>query len=142
MNFLPEFISQGGWIMYILILESILVVTFISQVATALFRNLGQDLNHELQSKLIRKVEWLSHLASLSTLTGLLGTVLGIYTSFKNMQIQGKISLETFSSGISTALITTIYGLSTAIVAIFFYHFLADRIEEKESLSNPRNLEN
>lgn len=96
-----------------------------------------QDLKQGNLSELFRQIGWLSHLASLATLTGLLGTVLGIQSAFQSMQEMGKASIEIFASGISQALLTTIFGLSIAIPSTLFYHFFYDRLEKiEESFSN------
>ena len=46
-----------------------------------------------------RRVYWLNYLSGLSTLSGLLGTVIGIYISFQNMKISGTASAEVFADG-------------------------------------------
>ncbi len=77
----------------------------------------------------IRKNLWLSRIASLSTMTGLLGTVIGIYESFLSMKETGLASPEVFATGISEALLTTILGLSIAIPSNLFFHIFEDWIE-------------
>lgn len=76
-----------------------------------------------------RRIQWLSSIASLSTMTGLLGTVIGIYNSFLSMKEQGIATAEVFAAGISTALITTIFGLCIAIPSLFFFHIFEHWIE-------------
>lgn len=76
-----------------------------------------------------RKNLWLSRIASLSTMTGLLGTVIGIYNSFLSMKETGLASPEVFANGISEALLTTIFGLCIAIPSNLFFHLFEDWIE-------------
>ncbi len=140
MNSIYDFFIQGGWVMLLLVFESILGVAVIINLVSSLFFKPAFDKTSLFQ--ISRKAAWLSYLASLSTMTGLLGTVLGIYHSFQNMKLQGKISLELFSSGISEALITTIYGLIISIIFIFFYHALSDKIEWLEENITKENQRN
>lgn len=81
-----------------------------------------------------RRVYWLNYLSGLSTLSGLLGTVIGIYISFQNMKISGTASAEVFADGIGVALLTTIAGLIIAIPSMMSFYILKhilEIIEEK-----------
>ena len=81
-----------------------------------------------------RRIFWLSNLSGISTLSGLLGTVIGIYISFQNMKTSGSASAEVFADGISVALITTIAGLVIAIpsmVSFYILKHILEIIEEK-----------
>lgn len=81
-----------------------------------------------------RRIYWLSNLSGISTLSGLLGTVIGIYLSFQNMKVSGSASAEVFADGISVALLTTIAGLFIAIpsmISFYMLKHLLDVIEEK-----------
>ncbi|HMV43178.1 MAG TPA: MotA/TolQ/ExbB proton channel family protein [Leptospiraceae bacterium] len=82
-----------------------------------------------------RRVFWLSNLSGVATLSGLLGTVIGIYISFQNMKSSGTASAEVFADGISVALITTIAGLLIAIPSMISYYLLKHFLEviEEES---------
>lgn len=63
-------------------------------------------------------------------LLGLLGTVIGISSSFSEMELAGKVSLEVLASGIRDALHTTIAGLLVAIPSIIFHRSLENLIQE------------
>ena len=76
-----------------------------------------------------RRVFWLSNLSGISTLSGLLGTVIGIFISFQNMKVSGTASAEVFAEGISIALITTIAGLLIAIPSMISYYVLKHLLE-------------
>lgn len=81
-----------------------------------------------------RRIFWLSNLAGISTLSGLLGTVIGIYISFQNMKVSGTASAEVFADGIGVALLTTIAGLMIAIpsmISFYILKHLLEIIEEK-----------
>jgi biopolymer transport protein ExbB len=63
--------------------------------------------------------------AAVEPLLGLLGTVTGMINTFKLITIFGTGDASTFSSGISEALLTTMWGLVTAIPALLMAAFLS-----------------
>jgi biopolymer transport protein ExbB len=77
--------------------------------------------------------------AGLAPLLGLFGTVIGMMDSFRTVALAGEMGDPTLlASGISKALVTTAFGLSIAIPALFFYNVfrfrtnhLAKLLEEK-----------
>ncbi len=75
----------------------------------------------------------LSTIATITPLVGLLGTVSGMITVFKNIeertQLGGVIGPEVMAGGIWSALITTAAGLSVAIPTFVAYNFLVSRSE-------------
>jgi len=71
----------------------------------------------------------ISTLASISTLTGLLGTVTGMIVAFAALARVGAPDAIGLASGISQALVTTALGISTAAVAIVFYNFFSNKID-------------
>lgn len=81
--------------------------------------------------RLERFLPWLSSLASVETLLGLLGTVVGMIRSFLALRLSGVADPAVLAGGISEALITTAAGLLVAIPCLVAYHVLiqaADRI--------------
>ena len=68
-----------------------------------------------------KSVAYLSSIANIATLLGLLGTVIGMIFTFYDMMISESSDPYTLAGGISQALITTAAGLITAVPAIFFY---------------------
>ncbi|QEN03271.1 MotA/TolQ/ExbB proton channel family protein [Thiospirochaeta perfilievii] len=66
-------------------------------------------------------VPYLSSIANVATLLGLLGTVIGMIFTFYDMMISESSDPYTLAGGISQALITTAAGLITAVPAILFY---------------------
>jgi biopolymer transport protein ExbB len=81
--------------------------------------------------RLERFLPWLSSLANVETLLGLLGTVTGMIRSFLALRISGIADPAVLAGGISEALITTAAGLMVAIPCLVTYHVLiqaADRI--------------
>lgn len=76
---------------------------------------------------LLRPIEVISQLAPL---TGLLGTVLGMISAFKALQMAGEnVSPAALSGGIWEALLTTAGGLVVAIPCIAALHFFERRSE-------------
>ena len=67
--------------------------------------------------------------ASSSPFIGLLGTVVGIIKSFRDIGISGASNLSSVAPGISEALIATALGLFVAIPALIFYNILNNKIK-------------
>jgi len=80
---------------------------------------------------LLRPIEVISQLAPL---TGLLGTVLGMISAFKALQMAGEnVSPAALSGGIWEALLTTAGGLVVAIPCIAALHFFERRNERLQT---------
>ncbi|MBD3271411.1 MAG: hypothetical protein GF384_02590 [Elusimicrobia bacterium] len=69
----------------------------------------------------------LSTIASISTLLGFTGTVIGMIKAFQSIAREGISSPTIVAQGISAALITTASGLIIAIPTIVFYHYFSHR---------------
>ncbi len=83
--------------------------------------------------KLERFVPWLSSLASIETLLGLLGTVTGMIRSFLGLRLSGVADPAVLAGGISEALITTAAGLLVAIPVSSPYHVLTQASDRTTS---------
>lgn len=68
-------------------------------------------------------------LASIATLTGLLGTVLGMIRAFAALAQAGSPDAAALSNGISEALINTALGIGTSAFAIVGYNFFTSKID-------------
>jgi biopolymer transport protein ExbB len=79
-------------------------------------------------AELERNVAFLSSIASLSTLLGLLGTVTGMLRAFLNLRISGISDPARLAGGISEALITTVGGLCVAIPCLLAFHVFRQRV--------------
>ena len=86
----------------------------------------GRQVAHGLE----RYLGGLATIADITPLLGLLGTVLGMISVFAEIVSAGVGNPGVLAGGISQALITTAAGLSVAIPAMFFHHFLASRVDE------------
>jgi biopolymer transport protein ExbB len=71
----------------------------------------------------------LSTIASISTMVGLLGTVIGMIRAFRALAHAGAPDAVQLSIGISEALINTAGGLIAAIAGIIAYNFFATKVD-------------
>lgn len=69
-------------------------------------------------------------ISSVATLLGLLGTIMGMISSFDEIAKGGKGDPAVVAGGISVALLTTAGGLIVAIPAVLSYSFLKRRMEK------------
>lgn len=69
-------------------------------------------------------------LASIATLTGLLGTVIGMIKAFAALAQAGAPDATALSNGISEALINTALGIGTSALAIVAYNYFTSKIDE------------
>lgn len=77
-----------------------------------------------------KNLVFLSTLASVATLIGLFGTVLGMITSFAALGAEGGGNAAAeLSRGISEALYNTALGIGTSALAIIFYNMFTTRID-------------
>jgi biopolymer transport protein ExbB len=71
----------------------------------------------------------LSTIASIATMVGLLGTVIGMIRSFAALGHTGSVDAQQLAVGISEALINTAGGLFTAIAGIVAYNVFVTRVD-------------
>ncbi|MBC7451700.1 MAG: MotA/TolQ/ExbB proton channel family protein [Cytophagales bacterium] len=71
----------------------------------------------------------LATLASVATLVGLLGTVVGMIKAFAALASSGTPNAEALATGISEALINTALGISSSALAIIFYNLFTSKID-------------
>jgi len=81
----------------------------------------------------VRRLEngfnFLTALASIAPLTGFLGTVSGMIGAFKSIANATEVNAQLVANGIYEALITTVFGLIIAIIALVGYNLLAHRVD-------------
>jgi biopolymer transport protein ExbB len=68
-------------------------------------------------------------IVTLGTLTGLLGTVMGMIKSFSAMAGEGGADSSALSVGISEALVNTASGIATGAAAVIAYNFYTNKID-------------
>ncbi|MCP9451216.1 MAG: MotA/TolQ/ExbB proton channel family protein [Nitrospira sp.] len=86
---------------------------------------------HVAQGQIVRLEALLPFLATtgnISPFVGLLGTVVGIIDSFREIGAQGTASIAAVAPGVSEALIATAAGLFAAIPAVIAYNYFLGRI--------------
>ena len=71
----------------------------------------------------------LSTCASISTLLGLIGTVLGMIKSFSALATAGTPDATALSTGISEALINTAFGIIGSCIAIIMFNYFSTKID-------------
>lgn len=154
-----DYISQGGPIMYILLLLNIcgfaiMISKFISfnkesgrideavnELNGRIDKN-GKDTNSLLElakqelsiyiGGLEKGLNTVKIIATISPLLGLLGTVIGVLVAFRVMSQTGLNNPASFAQGISMALITTVGGMMVAIPHYIGHSYLMgilDRVE-------------
>ena len=85
---------------------------------------------------------WLATTAAGAPMIGFLGTVIGMVQAFYAIASQGtSANISTFSSGIYTALVTTVAGLVVGVVALFAYNYLVARINSVMNLLESKSME-
>ncbi|MHC4137816.1 MAG: MotA/TolQ/ExbB proton channel family protein [Planctomycetota bacterium] len=75
-----------------------------------------------------RHLPLIAVLASLATLLGLLGTILGMVQTFGVITVHGTRDVGRFADGISQALVTTQAGLVTALPILVLHGWLRGRV--------------
>ena len=73
---------------------------------------------------------FLTALGSLSPLTGFLGTVSGMIGAFKSIAEATEVNAQIVANGIYEALITTVFGLIIAIIAMLFHSVFSHMVDK------------
>lgn len=84
-----------------------------------------------VQQQIAKLESYLPVLATTGNITpfvGLLGTVMGIIDSFREIGMQGTASIAAVAPGVSEALVATAAGLFAAIPAVIAYNYFLTRI--------------
>lgn len=97
------------------------------QKVDALKKELEEATSLELPM-LSKNLVILSTCASIATLIGLIGTVMGMIRSFAAMS-HGAPDTAQLATGISEALINTFFGIAGSTIAIIMYNFFSTKID-------------
>lgn len=77
-----------------------------------------------------KRVRFLSVLANLATLLGLLGTIFGLILAFQGVSAASAAERqEVLSAGISQAMYTTAAGIGIAAPLLLLHHFISKRVD-------------
>jgi biopolymer transport protein ExbB len=83
-----------------------------------------------VQMGLLEKgLSWISLFIALSPMLGFLGTVIGMIQAFDKIVKDGQVSPTTVADGIKVALLTTVFGLISAMVLQVFYNYILSKID-------------
>ncbi|CAN5476317.1 protein TolQ [soil metagenome] len=85
------------------------------------------------EGRLMQKVPTLSTITTLAPFIGLIGTVWGVLSAFQGLGRAGGASLATLAPGISTALVTTVFGLFCAVPALIAYNYFVAEVGKLSS---------
>ena len=113
--------------------------SFLGQMLASGMANLQQGYDKALESmaetaedegmKIEHRLSYISLIAAISPMVGLLGTVHGMVESFQVIALAGATpKASELAAGISKALITTLVGLVLAIPAILAFNLFKNRI--------------
>ena len=108
-----------------------------------------QDVNTAIEnvgnleiSRLEKGLPTLATVSGGAPMIGFLGTVIGMIRAFFDMANAGNnIDVGLLSSGIYTAMVTTVTGLAIGIMAYFAYNFLVARVEKVVFKLEARTME-
>ena len=77
-----------------------------------------------------KNLTWISLFIALAPSLGFLGTIIGMIMAFQNIQVVGDISPTVVAGGMQVALLTTVFGLITAMILQVFYNYILTLVEE------------
>jgi biopolymer transport protein ExbB len=80
-------------------------------------------------SKLEVNLSWIALALALGPMLGFLGTVVGMVFAFDDIERAGDISPTVVAAGMKVALLTTVFGLITAIILQVFYNYILSKID-------------
>jgi len=122
----------------------------LGKIADIFYKNVNDSIN-DLEIKIgeailretnhIKKGQsFVKLLAAVTPLLGLLGTVTGMIATFQAITLFGTGDPKLMAGGISTALITTVLGLVTAIPLLFAYTYISSKAEELVSILEEQSI--
>jgi len=159
---LIEYIHLGGYVMYILVFLNIVGLTILlwkfiqlqvekrraQKIVTNIFNEVQKEhsttfihLEDEIYNKASKYLlscesgmNTIKIIATIAPILGLLGTVIGVLSSFETIAATGfSNGANSFASGISLALITTIGGLIVALPHYIGYNYLQGAFTKLEA---------
>ncbi len=96
-----------------------------------------QAIRAALDGGLVRETQKISAMVVLLTICisggpflGLLGTVIGVMTTFAGVAAAGEVNVTAIAPGIAAALLATVAGLAVAIPALFGYNYILSRVKD------------
>ncbi len=101
-----------------------------------------ENVGKQEVARLERGLPILASISGGAPMIGFLGTVMGMIQAFFDMANAGNnIDIQLLSSGIYTAMVTTLGGLIVGIIAYFAYNLIVSRIDNLVSRLESRSTE-
>ena len=79
--------------------------------------------------RLETNLSWIGLFLALAPSLGFMGTVVGMVNAFDDIERAGDISPTIVAGGMKVALLTTVFGLITAIILQIFYNYILSKID-------------
>ncbi len=79
--------------------------------------------------KLESGLTWISLFIALAPMLGFMGTVIGMIGAFDAIAEAGDVNPALVAGGIKVALLTTVFGLITAIILQIFYNYIVSKVD-------------
>ncbi len=76
-----------------------------------------------------RGLIWIALFIAIAPMLGFMGTVIGMIDAFDKIQDAGEIRAGDVAGGIKVALLTTVFGLITAIILQIFYNYIVSKVD-------------
>ncbi|MCJ8326089.1 MAG: MotA/TolQ/ExbB proton channel family protein [Campylobacterales bacterium] len=122
----------------------------LGKIAKVFYSNINDSLNDleikvgeailKESNKIQKGQSFVKLLAAVTPLLGLLGTVTGMITTFQAITLFGTGDPKLMAGGISTALITTVLGLVTAIPLLFAYTYISSKAQSLISILEEQSI--
>ncbi len=83
-----------------------------------------------VQMSLLEKgISWITLFIALAPMLGFMGTVIGMIQAFEKIVEDGTVSPITVAGGIQVALLTTVFGLISAMILQIFYNYIISKVD-------------
>ncbi len=122
----------------------------LGKIADVFYKNQHRstlDLETKVSEVILREINQIKKgqsfvklLSAVTPLLGLLGTVTGMIATFQAITLFGTGDPKLMAGGISTALITTVLGLVTAIPLLFSYTYISSKAEAIVSILEEQSI--
>jgi len=89
-----------------------------------------QHTGEALLFALNRRLEFLATVATAAPLMGLLGTVIGMISTFSSLSASGNVDINLLANGIWQALLTTAAGLAVALPALLAHRWFCNQYDK------------
>lgn len=122
----------------------------LGKIASVFYKNINDSISNleiKIGEEILKETNnikkgqsFVKLLAAVTPLLGLLGTVTGMIATFQAITLFGTGDPKLMAGGISTALITTVLGLITAIPLLFAYTYISSKSENIVSILEEQSI--